>query len=74
MNYCVASPWNFFWDTNFGLYNNHINQYQRMYNPLLGNVVYAQDGRDFNVHVHQQSRCFPGRNAAWRRFPDHPQH
>ena len=49
MNYCVASRWNVFWDTNFGLYNNHINAYQRMYNPINGPATFVQDGRNATV-------------------------
>ena len=60
MNYCVATRWNFFWDTNFGLYNNHINQYQRMYNPLVGNATFAQDGREFSVNSSKNDVAFLG--------------
>lgn len=60
MNYCVATRWNFFWDTNFGLYNNHISQYQRMYNPLIGNASFAQDGREFSVMSSKNEVAFLG--------------
>jgi hypothetical protein len=60
MNYCVATRWNFFWDTNFGLYNNHISQYQRMYNPLVGNASFAQDGREFSVNSNKNEVAFLG--------------
>jgi hypothetical protein len=60
MNYCVASRWNFFWDTNFGFYNNHISQYQRMYNPIVGDATFAQDGRDFSVMSSKNEVAFLG--------------
>jgi hypothetical protein len=60
MNYCVGSRWNFFWDTNFGVYNNYITQRQRIYNPLVGDAVFAQDGRDANVNSDKDSVAFLG--------------
>ncbi len=60
MNYCVATRWNFFWDTNFGVYNNHIEQSQRIYNPLLGNATFTQEGREANVNSSKDDIAFLG--------------
>jgi hypothetical protein len=60
MNYCVASRWNFFWDTNFGFYNNRINEYQRMYNPITGPATFAQDGRNATVFSSKDDVAFLG--------------
>jgi len=60
MNYCVASRWNVFWDTNFGLYNNHINEYQRMYNPINGPAQFTQDGRNATVLASTNAVAFLG--------------
>jgi len=60
MNYCVGLRWNFFWDTNFGVYNNYITQRQRIYNPLVGDATFVQDGRNANVHSHKDDIAFLG--------------
>ncbi|MGD9632844.1 MAG: BBP7 family outer membrane beta-barrel protein [Pirellulales bacterium] len=61
MNYVVASRWNAFWDTSFGIYNNHISQWQRMYNPFTGtNATYSQDGREANVSSSKNDVAFLG--------------
>jgi hypothetical protein len=60
MNYIVASRWNAFWDTSFGLYNNHITQYQRMYNPLVGPATFIQEGRDATVNSSKNDIAFLG--------------
>lgn len=60
MNYIVASRWNAFWDTSFGIYNNRISQYQRMYNPLAGAATFTQDGRDAVVNSSKNEVAFLG--------------
>jgi hypothetical protein len=60
MNYMVASRWNAFWDTNFGVYNNHISQFQRMYNPINGTATFAQDGRGAVVNSNKDDVAFLG--------------
>jgi hypothetical protein len=61
MNYVVAARWNAFWDTSFGVYNNYITQYQRMYNPFSGtNATYAQDGREAVVNSSKNDIAFLG--------------
>lgn len=64
MNYSVATRWNFFWDTNFGVYNNYINQRQRMYNPLVGDAIFTQDGRNADVNSHKDTVAFLGEIRA----------
>jgi hypothetical protein len=60
MCYSFATRWTAFWDTNFGVYNNYITQYQRMYNGVNGPVQFAQDGRDFSVRSEKNDLAFLG--------------
>jgi len=60
MNYCVASRWNVFWDTNFGLYNNYITHDQRIYNGLGSPVTFSQDGREATVNSTKDDVAFLG--------------
>jgi hypothetical protein len=60
MNYVVASRWNAFWDTSFGVYNNYITQSQRMYNPINGNAIFTQDGREADVNSTKNDVAFLG--------------
>lgn len=61
MNYVVAARWNAFWDTSFGLYNNHIKQWQRMYNPFTGTTAtFTQDGREVDVNSSKNEVAFLG--------------
>ena len=52
MNYCVACKWNFFCDSNFGLYNNNMSSYQRVYGAngdavdANGNPVVSSTSKD----------------------------
>jgi hypothetical protein len=73
MNYSVATRWNFFWDTNFGVYNNYITQHQRLYNPLVGDATFAQDGRDMDVDSNKDDIAFLGemRLGGGYMFADH---
>jgi hypothetical protein len=59
MNYCVAARWNFFWDTNFGLYNNYITHDQRIYNGSSP-VIFTQDGREATVNSSKDDVAFLG--------------
>jgi len=60
MNYSVASRWNVFWDTNFGLYNNYITQDQRLYNGLGLPVTFTQEGREATVNSKKDDVAFLG--------------
>jgi hypothetical protein len=61
MNYCVACKWNFFLDSNFGLYNNHVSQYQRVYNPATGMPAYfTQTGDEATVRSSKDDLAFLG--------------
>jgi hypothetical protein len=40
-NYCYGCKWNFFLNSTFGVFNNHINQYQRVFSGGGGVVRYA---------------------------------
>lgn len=60
MSYTVATRWTAFWDSNFGVYNNYVTQYQRMYNGVNGPVQFIQDGRDFSVRSEKNDLAFLG--------------
>jgi hypothetical protein len=61
MNYCVACKWNVFCNTNFGLYNNHINHYQRMYNPFNGSYAeFTEEAREARVRSNKDEVAFMG--------------
>lgn len=60
MNYCVACRWNFFCNSNFGLYNNHINHYQRLFSGGDGTVRFVQTGETFTVRSNKDDIAFLG--------------
>ena len=60
MNYCVSCKCNLFWDTNFGLYNNHITHYQRVYNPLDYGVQFAEEARAASARSTKDDIAFLG--------------
>lgn len=60
MNYCYANCWDFFWDTNFGLYNNDISSTQRV---RLGDgtaVTFENGGSSARVHSTKDTVAFLG--------------
>jgi hypothetical protein len=59
MNYCVSCRCNTFWYTNFGLYNNHVESYQRVYGTL-GPAVWTQSGEDATVRSDKDDVAFVG--------------
>jgi hypothetical protein len=59
MNYCVACKWNFFCDSAFGVYNNHINQYARVYGPT-GPAYETQSGREATINNDKNDIAFLG--------------
>jgi hypothetical protein len=59
MNYCIACKWNVFCDSNFGLYNNHINHYQRVYGPA-GAAYFVEEARDATVRSEKDDIAFLG--------------
>ncbi|MCC7475758.1 MAG: BBP7 family outer membrane beta-barrel protein [Pirellulales bacterium] len=60
MNYAVGSRWNFFCNTAFGVYNNHMSQYQRMWSGGGGTIVFSNSGNDFNVRSNKDDIAFLG--------------
>jgi hypothetical protein len=59
MNYCVSCKCNVFWNTNFGLYNNHITSYQRVYGEL-GSATWVGSGEDVSVNADKDDVAFVG--------------
>jgi hypothetical protein len=59
MNYCYCK-WNFFCNSTFGVFNNHIEQVQRMWSGGGGRVYFAQAGEDFDVESDKDDISFLG--------------
>jgi hypothetical protein len=60
MNYCYACKWNFFCNSTFGLFNNHIQHCQQMWGGGDGDVRFAQTGEDFDVDSDKNDISFLG--------------
>ncbi len=60
LNYCVACRWNLFCDTNFGLYNNYMDSYQRVYSGGGGNVTWVNSGNEASVSSNKDDVSFLG--------------
>ena len=60
MNYCYGGKWNFFANSTFGMFNNHINHYQRVYGDADGTVRDVQTGREFRVRSDKDDIAFLG--------------
>jgi hypothetical protein len=59
MNYCVSCKCNVFWNSNFGLYNNHITSYQRVYGEF-GPATWVGSGEDVSVDADKDDVAFVG--------------
>ncbi len=59
MNYCVSCKCNVFWNSNFGLYNNHIESYQRVYGEL-GPATWVGSGADATIDADKDDVAFVG--------------
>ncbi|MEX0611937.1 MAG: hypothetical protein WD229_07435, partial [Pirellulales bacterium] len=60
MNYCYACKWNFFCNSTFGVFNNHINHRQWMSGGGDGVVRFAGDGTEFYVESDKDDISFLG--------------
>src|SRR5262249_23965230 len=49
-----------FWDSTFGVYNNHINSYQRLYNESGGVVRFQGSGQNFAVNSSKDDVAYIG--------------
>jgi hypothetical protein len=59
MNYAVSCRCNVFWNTDFGLYNNHMESSQQIYGEL-GYATFTQSGEDVNVNSEKDDVAFVG--------------
>ncbi len=59
MNYCVSCKCDVFWNSNFGLYNNHIESNQRVYGDL-GPATWAGSGEDATIDSDKDDVAFVG--------------
>ena len=48
-NYCVGCKWNFFCNSTFGVFNNHITHRQRLWNGAGGFATFQNTGQSFNI-------------------------
>jgi hypothetical protein len=60
MNYSVACKWNLFCDTSFGVYNNHVSQYQTIYSGDPTYAQFAETGEDASVDSSKDDVAFLG--------------
>jgi hypothetical protein len=60
MNYVVSCKCNVFWDTSFGLYNNHIKSVQRVWTGGGGDARFVGDGSTANVRSDKDDIAFVG--------------
>jgi hypothetical protein len=60
MNYCVACKWNFFCNSTFGVFNNNIKHYQRLYTGGDGDVRFIHSGESFSVRSDKDDIAFLG--------------
>jgi len=59
MNYCVGCKWNFFCNTTFGIFNNHITSHQRVWGDN-GQGRETQTGQVFNINSSKDDVSFLG--------------
>jgi hypothetical protein len=60
MNYNYACKWNFFCNSTFGLFNNHIEHCQQMWGGGGGEVRFVETGGDFYVESNKDDISFLG--------------
>ena len=60
MNWLVGCKWNFFADSNFGVYGNQIDVYQRVYSPGGGIIRFEGTGGDATIRSSEESVAFLG--------------
>ena len=63
MNWLVGCRWNFFCDSNFGVYGNDVDVYQRIYSGGGGDVRFVGDATNAAVRARSQDVAFLG---EWR--------
>ncbi len=60
MNWLVGCKWNFFADSNFGIYGNQADVYNRVYSGGGGTIRYVSDGSDAVVNASKTEVAFLG--------------
>jgi hypothetical protein len=60
MNYCIGCKWNFFANSTFGVFDNQIEQYQRMFSGGDGTVRFVNGGETFVVSSDKNDISFLG--------------
>jgi hypothetical protein len=74
-NYAIGCKWNLFCNSTFGIFNNHINSFQRMWSGGGGDVRFSGDGSNFAVNSSKDDVSFLGElrlggsydlNCHWR--------
>jgi hypothetical protein len=59
MNYCVSCKCNVFWNSSFGMYNNNIEVYQRVFGEF-GPATWTQSGADAVIRADKDDVAFAG--------------
>ena len=60
MNWLVGCRWALFCDTNFGIYGNQIDAYQRVFSPGGGRVRFVETGEDAAIRSSKEDVAFLG--------------
>ncbi|MFO0790678.1 MAG: BBP7 family outer membrane beta-barrel protein [Pirellulales bacterium] len=59
-NYCVGCKWNFFLNSTFGIFDNHVNVRQRVWTGGDGTIRYTSTGDDMNFKESKDRIAFLG--------------
>ena len=59
MNYCISCKCNVFWNSSFGMYNNHIEVNQRVFGEF-GPATWTQTGADAVISADKDDIAFAG--------------
>ena len=59
-NYCVGCRWNFFCNSTFGIFENHMTQSQRLWTGGGGVIRFANSGESFTVRSKKDDVAFLG--------------
>jgi hypothetical protein len=64
VDYMCTSCWSLFAYSNFGVYNNHMSQYQRVFENGAGEIRFVNDGGDASVRSTKDDIAFLGELRA----------
>jgi hypothetical protein len=60
MNYCYGCKWNFFCNSTFGIFDNHITHRQRLWNTSGGTAIFQNTGQSYDIRNSKDNVAFLG--------------